>query len=811
MRTQWKNHPRRYTLTVIASLAVWTSILDILPHFHRYHHDDDDDNDEFNNKRYHNRNGNYHERMMVASAMEMNDSENYDDGECGLYVGLSSTDAGEEEGVLSMYAGRNMEVGDIVGIPEIGIPVIDLQSHVLLSQSQRQSQRQRQRQRQRNHRHHGESSSVIEPDFFDEIVNFMWTPHFTGAIFEIDINGHDQSEEDEEEEKNDQSDNDSGNSDSNMRQIQMHIPGVGGLGVEHPSIVSADWDEFESLMTLDEDLLGSLSQSSSSTSSSQLYTSSSMYTQSHPGIGAFSHYRNAVLKTITDIPEGSEIFVSYGTETNYDELPAMKSTDYHDIDNFLQQIQNFLHAQQPLISSSTQRQNIIDYLLQHVMPHISTPSLSQDTERTNKDQAKSLIADAFPKNHEQFDEFMSHSKYHSSFHHSHPHLLKSKQWLHHNAQCADNIMSAKSTIPFAGRGAFAKRIISKGQLVAPMPLLKINDKQWMDMDMDMDMYTDTYTTDTDVNDSNTLPHKQILLNYCFSHPLSSVLLCPYGIGTNYINHKPTTQGANAKVVWTKARYLNPHMLHAESITNLQQYPATGLGFDLIATQDIQIGDEIFIDYGDSWQQSWNDYVHQWNTIHNHTDTDIINNNSHLPKHIKASQMNHDSEHKYHPFLTIQEIENAIHDSNPIQYPSTVMTVCHVVLLQATTHDDDDDDDNDVDQNNDSSYSTNMNDMVLYDFDNSFPDGQIIHWKNRYRCEILKRQKKDNKDDEQLYTARVIPRKRKVKPVLARNIPERFIRYVDKPYTSDVHTRGTFRHPIHIPNNIFPQQWKDLEE
>jgi hypothetical protein len=48
--------------------------------------------------------------------------------------------------------------------------------------------------------------------------------------------------------------------------------------------------------------------------------------------------------------------------------------------------------------------------------------------------------------------------------------------LEENGQCMDNIKDGVSTIPDAGRGAFANRFIPKGGLVAPAPLIHIPDR-----------------------------------------------------------------------------------------------------------------------------------------------------------------------------------------------------------------------------------------------------------------------------------------------------------------------------------------------
>mmetsp|Transcript_600 Transcript_600/g.758 ORF Transcript_600/g.758 Transcript_600/m.758 type:complete len:152 (+) Transcript_600:1166-1621(+) len=44
-----------------------------------------------------------------------------------------------------------------------------------------------------------------------------------------------------------------------------------------------------------------------------------------------------------------------------------------------------------------------------------------------------------------------------------------------------------------------------------------------------------------------------------------------------------------------------------------------------------------------------------------------------------------------------------------------------------------------------------------------------------------------------------------------DFPKRSIRLVLKPYTSDIHIKGAFRHFMEIDDDIFPEHWKTSEE
>ena len=43
-----------------------------------------------------------------------------------------------------------------------------------------------------------------------------------------------------------------------------------------------------------------------------------------------------------------------------------------------------------------------------------------------------------------------------------------------------------------------------------------------------------------------------------------------------------------------------------------------------------------------------------------------------------------------------------------------------------------------------------------------------------------------------------------------DVPREAICFMNKPYTSDQHIESAFRHTIHIPDDMFPRKWMDLD-
>lgn len=184
--------------------------------------------------------------------------------------------------------------------------------------------------------------------------------------------------------------------------------------------------------------------------------------------------------------------------------------------------------------------------------------------------------------------------------------VRSLEWLEENGQCADNIRPGKSTIPQAGRGAFATRHIAAGKLVAPMPLIHVTNRSIYNM---YDTIVDTnWHHHSVVRNESAVIGYQLLLNYCFGHGKSSLLLCPYGIGASLINH--SKEKVNAKLTWSTKGSRHPEWLE-QHIENWENAEHAGLAFDLIALRDIEENEEIFIDYGDEWAKAWENHVKNW--------------------------------------------------------------------------------------------------------------------------------------------------------------------------------------------------------
>lgn len=161
--------------------------------------------------------------------------------------------------------------------------------------------------------------------------------------------------------------------------------------------------------------------------------------------------------------------------------------------------------------------------------------------------------------------------------------------------------------------------------------------------------------------------QQLLLNYCFGHPESSMVLCPLGSGVNYINHNQTranvrVQWANDGVMGHKDEFLKKQPGH---ITDY----STRVAFDYVATKDIAQGEELFLDYGDVWETQFHQLREDWQTF----------DRSFLDAYVSATEYN--LRYPMDPLYTSEELRSF----NP--HPENLSLRCHFLVDEASTEED----------------------------------------------------------------------------------------------------------------------------
>ena len=324
-------------------------------------------------------------------------------------------------------------------------------------------------------------------------------------------------------------------------------------------------------------------------------------------------------------------------------------------------------------------------------------------------------------------------------------MNRSIEWLEENGVCADNLHFGESSIPQAGNGAFASRPLRKGETILPVPLIHIPNRSTLDMQLGAP------------GESNRPRRRQLLLNYALGHRHSTMLLSPYGPVFGLINHNQTL--ANVRLVWASPQRSQhkPERLE-EEVAMFEGYTSSQLAMELVATKDVAEGDEIFLDYGDEWEAAWQEHVTQWKPEPGSDD------------YLSACEMNR---HYNHTFRT--EFEQ-MHDP----YPSNLMIKFHKFFI--------------------------FNDFrAQWLHENPYPVQKILsEWyeKKSVQCDVLRRQ---HVGTRVLYA---IALRANSGWELLENVPQEALFFQDRAYSTDMFLQNAFRHDIRIPDDIFPEKWKN---
>jgi hypothetical protein len=338
----------------------------------------------------------------------------------------------------------------------------------------------------------------------------------------------------------------------------------------------------------------------------------------------------------------------------------------------------------------------------------------------------------------------------------------------------------KSTVPEAGRGAFARRAIKSGEIISPIPTVLIGQRDLLEM-FEIEM------TDPNPAPSNqratrkpiqvfNREHplgKQLVTNYCYGHPESSLFLLPQAPMVNYVNHAPTGEQVNAHLRWSTHDFVaNDVATHDHTVEEVMNFRSNMVVLELVADKDIAAGEEVFINYGPEWMAAWDEYKTSWEQKHK-------NDNS-WP--LKAEDIRATFKDRPYPVGTTTML------------PDGTATVCFIKTTEA--------DDG----------TPNANDQ----------DQEILKWVGpvAYQdyigvdatfCDLI--EVKEDGKGSWVYRAKARPPGSRKEDVLVEvyGIPHVAITVVDQPYRSDVLNPNAFRHYIAVPDQQWPQLWRDLRD
>jgi hypothetical protein len=373
-----------------------------------------------------------------------------------------------------------------------------------------------------------------------------------------------------------------------------------------------------------------------------------------------------------------------------------------------------------------------------------------------------------------------------------PNATREIPWLQQNGRCMDHIVPGTSTLENSGHGAFVKRFLPKGTVISGSPLIHMFEDVLETYDL---VYSNATATRRRPWTKN---GHQVLLNYCFGYHESTLLLCPYGsgkttitqvavaalafsltnlyVGVNYINHNASlanvriqwapngTIGHNSswlslipkEMEWNYKQSLGTYA-HRDFFSRTFSWNFTNQGgsyfpivaIDYIATKDIEEGDELFLDYGPLWEMAWKEHVKTWKP------------RKEWSSYLSAATMNN---------LMANNPLRSEREQRETPYPENVMLQCDRAMI---------------------------------------PEIEYVGWvpiNDLHPCTILERYEHESGGNS--YKVRI--HMNGGTKIEEQHISREGIKFYDRPYTSDLHIRPSFRHRIGLPSDMVPSAWLDSE-
>jgi hypothetical protein len=498
--------------------------------------------------------------------------------------------------------------------------------------------------------------------------------------------------------------------------------------------------------------------------------------------GSISPYYNITMKATRKIPMGMELFPRYGevdpADDEQDESNIYQDkftrADYTNADKILDRILDFFDKHEESMSADL-KENVIDFMLENVLGGIAAK---------NAKIYRSLLPPTLKK-------LRQVKEAGGTFEYRYRDMVRSPKWFEKHAVCVDEFEIKESTVPHAGRGAFAKSSFDKDEIITAVPMIPILSEQLFQIYDTIETKDESKTTY--MYDTSKPTGFQLMLNYAYGHFESTLHLLPVAPGVNFINHGPNPADAEADVKtanvyleWSSHDYVyNDHSLHETDLSEWVVGETPSIVMTLVALVDIEEGDELLMDYGPEWEKSWNQYMAAWQQKWNASGTVT----GLAPRRARDMQELYIEK----PFPVDIRVGQQ-------PYPNGVVSG---VYLGSTPTDVPDG----SPRRNAKGY-----DIMVWNGPEKFHE---LTGQTASVCDIVDRQTiYDTTDPTKIvsYNYTVITKLKNEgtdNSVQVMNVPHFAITLIDRPYTSDIHNPDSFRHWIAIRDSIFPQAWRDL--
>ncbi|KAI2513613.1 hypothetical protein MHU86_753 [Fragilaria crotonensis] len=292
------------------------------------------------------------------------------------------------------------------------------------------------------------------------------------------------------------------------------------------------------------------------------------------GDGSQTVYREQTFTLTTTLEAGHELFADYGDawfeerEDTYGPMPL--SNDWEQADGVLKEFHGLCTDQSNLTDFCEDLWKLVKVELEDATPSRLSKALPGDMEGVarvlEQGAAKASLTN----------------------------VVRSLDWLFENGMCLDHMTPKESDLAGpTGMGAFATRLLPKGSLVAPAPLIHMHREHLA-------------VLITDHNDWTSILWRghQLILNYCYGHPSSSLVFFPYSPGVNFINH--SSRKPNVKLQWS-SKMFRKEWLNLTTDEVLANDHSAGLMMEFVALRDIEEGEEILHDYGPAFEKALKEF------------------------------------------------------------------------------------------------------------------------------------------------------------------------------------------------------------